>query len=541
MHWTLTKRLRPHEDWRALSTINAFRCLIAIGLLGVQLSPLLQDLLVITQPALFDAAGLLYVALGGVALACIFMRWPPVQTQVLLFTVGDIVLLTCVMLGSAGVNVGLSFLLCVFIGTASTLLSMRSAIAIALLASAAIISQEVARPMLFANAESAFFRAGMLCILFFFVAGMAQVLAQRIRSNQAIIEAHAGTLRNLTELNQHIIEHMDMGAIVLDGQRRVHLTNAAATRMLDLSEAPAVGTPLARLSPALATSLTNWLRLPGAATPALELASRTLLPTFSVLPIFSGREAGTNMPVLIFLEDAARQSEQAHNLKLAALGRLSAGIAHEIRNPLSAISHAAQLLAESEQLDADDRKLLDIVQRHGRRINIIVNDVMGLSRRGDGQPPPPLRLQSGLQDILTEYRQQSETPATITLAGIGASQCVYFDPDHLHRVLLNLFRNAERYARRPDSALQIRLLGSQTDNNTFCLDIIDNGPGIDTTAANRILEPFYTTGSKGIGLGLHVARELCESNGARLKPVGCAEGACFRIVFSVPARSLQHG
>src|SRR5699024_5165616 len=107
MDWTLTKRLRPHEDWRALSTINAFRCLIAIGLLGVQLSPLLQDVLVITQPALFDAVGLLYVALGGVAMACILLRWPPVQAQVFLFTLGDIVLLTCIMLGSAGVHVGL--------------------------------------------------------------------------------------------------------------------------------------------------------------------------------------------------------------------------------------------------------------------------------------------------------------------------------------------------------------------------------------------------------------------------------------------------
>src|SRR5699024_4467181 len=196
-----------------------------------------------------------------------------------------------------------------------------------------------------------------------------------------------------------------------------------------------VGTTLARLSPALSAALTGWLRLPGAPTPAVELPTRTLLPTFSVLPIFSGRAAGTNMPVLVLLENAARQNEQAHNLKLAALGRLSAGIAHEIRNPLSAISHAAQLLAESEQLGADDRKLLDIVQRHGRRIDVIVNDVMGLSRRGDGQPPP-LQLQAGLQGILSEYRQQSENPATITLARIGSSQCVLFDPDHLHRVLL---------------------------------------------------------------------------------------------------------
>src|SRR5699024_6736724 len=153
--------------------------------------------------------------------------------------------------------------------------------------------------MLSASAESGFFRAGMLGILFFFVAGLAQVMAQRVRDNQAIIEAHAGTLRNLTQLNRHIIEHMDVGAIVLDGQHRVQLTNAAATRMLELIDAPTVGTTLARLSPALSAALTGWLRLPGAPTPAVELPTRTLLPTFSVLPIFSGRAAGTNMPVLV--------------------------------------------------------------------------------------------------------------------------------------------------------------------------------------------------------------------------------------------------
>lgn len=538
---SLTARLRHHEDWRALSTINAFRCLLVFGLLGIQLSPVLQDMLVVSWPLLFDAISLAWLALAGSAIICQLLQRPALPTQVFLFVVGDIAALVGIMLASAGDNISLGFLVCVFVGCAGALLRLRDTIALAALAAAAVIAQQLAQPLAPAAAMGELLQAAALALLILFVAGLAQLMAQRVRNNQAMVAAHAGTLRNLTELNQRIIEQMEMGAVVLDGQHCIQLANAAAIRLLQAPTTPAPGATVTDLSPTLADALGNWLRNPGAPTPAIELNGRTLLPTFSILPIFSGRAAEANMPVLIFLEDAERQSEQAHNLKLAALGRLSAGIAHEIRNPLSAISHAAQLLAESEQLSTDDQKLLAIVNRHSHRIDAIVGDVMGLSRRGSGAQPP-LLLKQCLQEVVVEYEQQSDQPATVAIEAIAPEQAVRFDPDHLHRIILNLCRNAERYARMPDRPLHIRLLGSRHDNGTYCLDVMDNGPGVDDMTINRILEPFYTTGNQGIGLGLHVARELCESNGARLQPLAHAEGACFRIVFSIPGGySLQHG
>lgn len=536
----MTQRPRHQDDWRTLSTINLYRCLIIFGLLGTQMIPTLHGVLVITLPALFTGACLIYLCLSAVAIVCTMLRWPRIQRQVFVFVTFDIGLLACIMLASSGMAVVLSLLLCVFVGCAGALLRVGSSLLIALLATLAILGQEALQPLLSVRSHSTFFQAGMLGTLFFLITGLSQQFGRRVRSNQAIVAAHTGTLRNLTELNRRIIEQMEIGTVVLDETHHIQLANAAAVRMLQLDQPPAQGIAINAVSVALTDALNAWLRHSGAATPAIEVGECTLLPSFSVLPVFSGRHAEANLPMLVFLEDAERQNEQAHNLKLAALGQLSAGIAHEIRNPLSAISHATQLLSESKQLTETDRKLLDMIYRHSRRIDNIVEDVMGLSRLENGEQPQ-LQLRTCLEQSVAEYRQQSEDPAEVSLERVGAGQSVLFDPDHLHRVLFNLCANAEKHARRPGIVLRIRMAGSYNKDNTFCLNIMDNGPGIDAETTNRVLEPFYTTSTNGIGLGLHVARKLCESNGARLKSIASANGACFQIVFSVaPPHSRDH-
>lgn len=535
-----TQYLRHYEDWNALSTINAYRGLIAVGLLGAQSIPVLQAIVTITQPALFNTAVLLYLLSSVAAVICTTLRQPRIRTQATVFITLDIVFLALIMFAGTGVVGGLGALLIVFVGFAGALLDMRYAAFMAALATLATLAQEALRPLIVTGAQSALFQAGLLSGLFFIMAGLAQWLAQRIRTSQATVAAHAKSLRNLTELNRNIIEQMKMGVVVLDGGRRIQLTNAAAVELLGLAAPPERDTPLDRASTQLAGALDSWLHSPGGSTAAIQPAQRTLLPSFSILSTDSGHNADSDPPILVFLEDASRQSEQAHNLKLAALGRLSAGIAHEIRNPLSAIAHASQLLAESQRLDDDDRRLLDIVQRHSQRIDAIVDDVMGLSRRTDSRQPP-LRLKPCVEQIIAEYQQYSDNPAAVSVAGIDAAQSVQFDGDHLRRILLNLWQNAERHARRPGTALAIRLTGNRNGAGTFRLDIVDNGPGIEGAAANRVLEPFYTTGNGGTGLGLHVARELCESNGARLIPVADTGGGRFRIIFSVASNSHDHG
>lgn len=529
------KHLRHRQDWQAVSTINAYRCLVATGLIGMRFSPLIEPVVAVGRVTLFDTASALYLLCSGAAVVCTLVRWPRLSRQVELFSVLDIGFITCLCFASSGVGSGMGTLLIVPVACSGAMLQLRNAALIAALATLAILIQEVLRPLLLAGATSMLFPTGILGALFFVVAGLAQWLARRVRSSEAMVAAHSRTLQNLSALNQRIIEQMEIGAVALDGGHRIQLTNAAAVRLLGLNAAPDTDTPLRETSLALDDALQGWLRAPGDSNRTIQPDGRSLLPTFSVLPTFAG-QAGGGVPILIFLEDLQRQSEQAQQLKLAALGRLSAGIAHEIRNPLSAISHATQLLAESPALADEDRRLLAMVHRHSQRIDRIVDDVMGQSRQ-DNTGLRPLQLKPWLAETVAEYRELREHPAEIAVEDIDPAQWVQFNPAHLRRVLINLWHNSEHYARRPDVALQVLLTGHHNEHGAFCLDIMDNGPGIDATVSDRMLEPFYTTGGEGIGLGLHVARELCQSNDARLSAVAASHGACFRITFAMPSES----
>lgn len=533
----ISNRLRHHEDWRALSTINAYRCLIAAALVGTRFSPLLQPLVDINDATLFAAVSLLYLLCSGIAVITRMLHRPQPRTQVAVFCSLDIGFIASLCFAASGVSSGLGVLLIVPVAFSSALLNVRDTALVAALAAVAVLFQEAMRPLVFPAVEAMLFTACILCGLFFAVAGLGQWLAHRIRISQAIVAEHSGALRNMAALNRRIIEQMEVGAVALDGDHHIQLANSAAVQMLNLTAAPDPGTPLNQVSPVLTDALWAWLNTPGGTIGAIEPHGRRLLPAFSVLPAVAGRAQGT-VPILIFLEDIERQSEQAQQLKLAALGRLSAGIAHEIRNPLSAISHAAQLLAESASLADDDRKLLDIMHRHNQRIDRIVDDVMGLSRH-DNTTLSWLQLKPWLEDTMAEYRQHRDRPAELSLQHIDDTQSVRFNPPHLRRVLFNLWHNAEHHARRPDAALHVTLTGHQDENGVFCLDIVDDGPGIDAVAIKRILEPFYTTGKDGIGLGLHVARELCDANHAQLTAIAGSPGACFRITFASPSGSLH--
>lgn len=527
----LSKRLHHYEDWRALATINAYRCFIALGLVGTQFSPLLQPLVETTNATLFETTALLYLLCSGLAVACTILRRPRLRAQVGIFSILDISFISCLCFAGTGVLGGLGALLIVPVACAGALLSARMALFIAAFAALAVLFQEGLRTLVFAPIEGTFFHAGILGGLFFIVAALAQWLAHRIRATQAMVAAHSRTVRNLTVLNQRIIEQMETGAVAVDGAFHIQLINAAAMRLLQLTSEPQSNTALSAALPVVHDALTAWLRLPGGNARSIEVSGHSLLITFSVLPMVDDRARGAAPPILIFLEDARRQAEQAQQLKLAAMGRLSAGIAHEIRNPLSAISHATQLLSESPALRDEERKLLAIVHRHSQRIDRIVEDVMGLSRRHDTESPS-VQIKPWLLDTINEYRTLRDQPPELSLVHIGAGQRVRFYPPHLRRVLFNVWQNAERHARRPGQPLRITLSGNHDANGTFCLDNTDNGPGISAAASGHILEPFYTTDTEGTGLGLHVARELCESNGARLIPIADSHGACFRIQFA---------
>jgi len=234
------------------------------------------------------------------------------------------------------------------------------------------------------------------------------------------------------------------------------------------------------------------------------------------------------------MEDSATLAKQAQQLKLASLGRLTASIAHEIRNPLGAISHATQLLDESEALNDSDQRLITIIGDHTQRVNAVVENILQLSRPGSSTPQQ-IRMQQWLEKFADEFARSGNCqPQQISVLVTPADLEVYMDPSLLHQVVWNLCQNAMRHGTQGTTPFELRMVCELSPVSLKPqLDIIDNGAGIAPDIADTIFEPFFTTRSSGTGLGLYIAREICENNQSHLDYIPTAEGgSCFRITFN---------
>src|SRR5690554_942255 len=255
------------------------------------------------------------------------------------------------------------------------------------------------------------------------------------------------------------------------------------------------------------------------------------MASFKLLPEESSEST------LVFLDDNTVVAQQAQQLKLASLGRLTASIAHEIRNPLSAISHAAQLLVESEHFPDQDRRLTDIIQQHSKRMNRVIETVLELSRRRQSDPQL-VDLTIWLAQFVRDYPLVNPSTDIIECEFEKEGILTRMDPNQLNQVLNNLCQNAFRYSGPAGTPRTIWLkLYEHPHSELPTLEVIDHGPGIDERHVSQVFEPFFTTESSGTGLGLYISRELCESNQARLEYEKLEpRGSCMRIVFAHPKR-----
>jgi two-component system sensor histidine kinase PilS (NtrC family) len=223
--------------------------------------------------------------------------------------------------------------------------------------------------------------------------------------------------------------------------------------------------------------------------------------------------------------------------KLASLGRLSASIAHEIRNPVGAMSHAGQLLAESEALTEDDLRLTEIIRTHAERVSHIVDNVLQLSRRESSRPEQFL-LRPWLEDFADEFSRTLELQeGELSLGDVPGDLDVRMDPSHLRQVLWNLCDNAVKYASETGGILVELQAGWMQRTGRPYLEVLDHGHGVESDTVDKIFEPFFTARKGGTGLGLYISRELCELNRATLVYQARATGgSIFRIVFADPSR-----
>jgi two-component system sensor histidine kinase PilS (NtrC family) len=513
------------DDWRILRALSLYRLLLSVLLLILYYSGYAPRFFEQVEAGVFQTVGLAFLAIAVALSVPLTMRWPSVTTQTIVQFLGDMLCLIPLMWASGGVPSGLGMLMLTPTVGASLILSARVSLLMAATSALALLGEETLRLYQLPSSSAAFTETGILGTAFLITALATNAVAERARRSEALAARVGSDLASLTRLNERIVEQMGAGAIVVDHNQRIRLINGTARRLLTLTEMSGEP-PLHDAAPRLAAAFANWKH-------GKPISAEPLAPApgaEEVILRFSSLGSDAEAPALIILDDAGEARARAQQLKLAALGRLSASIAHEIRNPLAAISNAGQLLAESPARNPEDERLLGMIQRHSERINRIVNDILALSRR-DSSSPTVILIPSWLQRAVGHYRESVTTAARdIRIEMATSAFDVVFDPNHLQQVLVNLLDNAFQHGGEKIS-VTVRCLRVGPTRRP-CIDLEDNGRGIEPEIVDRIFEPFFTTAHQGTGLGLYLARELCEYNQSSLSYVTRKEsGACFRLTL----------
>ncbi len=517
---------RSDTSWRALQYFNLYRLLIAILFVVLIWAERLPIPLGSLDLSIFSVSSHLYLLLTIVITFFITLQIPRYNLQVVMHVMLDITVLSLMMYASNGVSSGLGMLIVVAVLGGSILRVGRIAVPFAAVAALIVLGQEAYLQFLRYPDLSNYTHAGFLGITFFMTAFLGQVLASRVQESEELAEQRAIDLEDLGLLNQYIVQRMNSGLVVLDGQYQIRLLNESAKHLLGFDDRHQYQ-GLADSAPELYRYLNNWNTNKGQRTMNIRPAGGDV----EVQVTFTRLNPESQFGTLILLEDVAQMRQDAQNLKVASLGRLSASIAHEVRNPLGAISHASQLLSESGSLGQGDERLTNIIVDQVGRVNRIIENVIRISKR-EAAVPENINISEWIQGFISEFISQKQLQKEdIRTRKSPGAVIVLMDVSQLHQVLWNLSENALRYSQaRPLIEYQ---WGIRESTGRPYLDVIDHGPGIPEENAAQLFEPFFTTDLEGSGLGLYICNELCEANQASLVlERNNSSGCCFRVHFA---------
>ncbi|MGF6458758.1 two-component system sensor histidine kinase PilS (NtrC family) [Pseudomonas frederiksbergensis] len=509
---------------RLLRLYHLYRLSIGITLVLLISSNMDSQLLTFANDDLLRNGSWLYLVLN--ILLVVFLENTRRPAQLFGLALVDVLLLCGLFYAAGGMPSAIGNLLIVSVVISNTLLRGRIGLLIAAVGALGIVGLSFLLSFSHPTSPNDYLQIGTLGALCFVAALLVQGLIRRVEVSETLAEQRASEVLGLEALNALILQRMRTGILVLDDQRRVQLANHSALTLLGQEKLD--GQLIDDHSMPLVERLQLWFNNPTLRPQSLKIASNGL----ELQPSFIALDQSPHHQTLVFLEDLAQIAQQAQQLKLAALGRLTAGIAHEIRNPLGAISHAAQLLQESEELNGADRRLTQIIQDHSQRMNRVIENVLQLSRRQQ-TVPQRLDLRPWLEHFVAETCEGATERQLVHLRIGSGDFTTLMDPNQLTQILDNLLRNAWRHSALNHDQAQVWLeLFIDPDSQLPILEVLDNGPGVAPDQRSHLFEPFFTTSSQGTGLGLYLSRELCESNQARLDFKPRQGGGCFRITFA---------
>lgn len=527
-------RPAPDLQHRELYFFALFRVLEA-GILGiVAFTPLGQTMAVIREPMLLGAVTLLYF------FASLFLLWSSrseniqPRTQAAVGLLLDQLTWGTALLVMDGGESGLAMFMIFNIGAAALVLRPAISLGFAGTAGLILLAEYAFNKFAADGTARTAAEATMFSVTYIGTALLCQQLHKQINASESLAQRRGEELASLSELNELVIRRMRGGVLVVDGGHKILLSNEAAWALMGCSTHSSQD--LMDVSPELQRALWDWRQ--GRAEPPSAMTffegGAEVLPRIVAL-------SQNDRLFLIFLDDSRIYSSRAEELTLLTLGRLSASIAHEIRNPLAAINYSTQLLEESKDLADTDRRLLEIIHAQCTRMNGIVQNILGLARR-DRSQTEPLELVAFTRQFVNDYRESHPLETDVLKAvDPGKRAVALVDPQHLHQVLTILVHNALTYGREPGKPAQVTVAVRQ-DRATGgpVVEVIDRGPGVAPRTAQRLFTAFFTTSDHGTGLGLYIARQLCEANQSVIayEPVP-GGGACFRIVLPAAQALLQ--
>ena len=531
---TFNQKLVPvflHEDpWNLLRLYHVYRLTLAGALLVALVLEYGHVHLGEYQPEMFRWLTGTYLLIAVITNLSSYFQWPDLPVQTSLFVVLDIVILLGLIWASGGLEGGFGILLLIpvlipYLGNPGHV-----SLSFASLTGLALISIQIYLQSQGVIENSGIMHGGLIALFILLVSWASNRWIRKASAMASLAQRRGVDLANLSQLNQSILDRLESGILVVEESGVIRHMNQGAWDMLG-QPGNWRSKPLQQFAPELDQHLQHWLHQVSPRIASFDVRHQN---TTEVRARFSQLGTQARKATLINLEDTTEQREKLQSVKLASLGQLTASIAHEIRNPLGAISHAAQLLGESQNLDKADTRLLQIIQSNARRMNLTIESVLNLSRK-----KTPNRERLALKLWLHEFRkdfvlQNKLREEQVTLFIDPADTVVEFDPAHLHQIVWNLCRNALKYAHEDPRRLQLDIQGGNpTHTRDIMLNIIDNGRGMTGEQRQRLFEPFFTTSTQGTGLGLFMSRELALTNGASLEylalPTG---GSCFRLVFS---------
>ncbi len=500
------------KNWTSLRLLNVYRIGIATIFFSqsfVQNSPLLN----IFNLPLYAWSSFAYLVLSVVMTIAAWIERRNFQVQVSVQTYIDIIAIILVMHACGGISSGLGMLLIITIAVSGLLGKDSLATIFASLASVGLLA-EFFFSTHYTSYSGTSTQVGLLGAALFATALVTQTLMQRIRSSEALIQQQKLDVANLSALNAEIIQNMQSGVIALDSTDQVRHINDTAKTMLQAGviqydDDPTLPFASQTVLPEIHQALERWRKNPEISTALLSSAKGSQDIQVSFRDLRSKSHQGT----LIFLDDVSTLKHQMQQSKLASLGHLTANIAHEIRNPLGAISHAAQLLAENKELPTTETRLTEIIGQHSSRINEIIEDIMQLSR-GRMASQDKIELQSWIKNFIETYCHGNDSSIDCFKLELPKEAIsIIFDAGHLNRILTNLCNNAKIHG-NADLPIYIRI--HSDTKNMIAIEVADQGRGLNNDELDKIFEPFYTTSHKGSGLGLYIVSQLCELNDASI-------------------------